>query len=330
MQDANNIDLSQFRRWYSQAGTPKVTVKTDYNDSENGFSLTLSQSYPNQQAPLLIPIKIGLLDAKTGVDLLPPTLLQFNQMQQVFHFEGISEAPILSILREFSAPVIIEYPRSLEELAFLSQHDSDSFNRWDASQQLVQRIILDLVAKNDAVQAHGNNILVETFEKFLTQPIDDLAYFSLLLALPSETYLAECMTTVDFEGIHLAREQVMKTVVNTFSAQFEAIYHANHKDESGDFSAAAIGRRRVKNACLAFLGKLNAAQYHIIAHEQFKHAKNMTDQIAALAVIVKNNHPEKNACLAQFYAQWENEALVIDKWFALQASSPQADAFETI
>ena len=330
MQDANDVDLTQFRRWYSQAGTPKVTVKTEYNVSENSFSLTLSQSYPNQQAPLFIPIKIGLLDSKTGVDLLPPTLLQFTQMQQVFHFEGISTAPVLSILREFSAPVIIEYPRSLEELAFLSQHDSDSFNRWDASQQLVQRIILDLVDKNDTVQAHGNTILLETFEKFLTQPIDDLAYFSLLLALPSETYLAECMTIVDFEGIHRAREQVIKTVAHTFSAQFEAIYHANHQDESGDFSAAAIGRRRVKNACLAFLGKLNSAQYHIIAHEQFKQAKNMTDQIAALAVIVNNNHPEKCACLAQFYAQWENEALVIDKWFALQASSPQADAFETI
>ena len=330
MQDANDVDLTQFRRWYSQAGTPKVKVETNYNTSENVFSLTLSQSYPNQQEPLFIPIKIGLLDSTTGLDLLPPTLLQFNQMQQVFCFDGIDAAPVLSILREFSAPVVIEFSRSLEELAFLSQHDSDSFNRWDASQQMVQRIILDLVAQNDEVQAQNNAILVETFEKFITQPIDDLAYFSLLLALPSETYLAECMTIVDFEGIHRAREQVITTLAQTFSAQFEVLYHANHKDESGDFSTAAIGRRRVKNACLAFLGKLNTDQNHAIAHDQFRQAKNMTDQMAALAVIVNNKHPEKQACLTQFYKQWENEALVIDKWFALQASSPQADAFETI
>ena len=111
---------------------------------------------------------------------------------------------------------------------------------------MVQRIILDLVAQNDEVQEQNKAILVETFEKFITQPIDDLAYFSLLLALPSETYLAECMTIVDFEGIHRAREQVITTLAQTFSAQFEVLYHANHKDESGDFSTAAIGRRRVK------------------------------------------------------------------------------------
>ncbi|MEN9898348.1 MAG: hypothetical protein RLZZ66_1997 [Pseudomonadota bacterium] len=330
MQDANGVDLTQFRRWYAQAGTPKVKVETNYNASDNVYSLTLSQSYPNQQEPLLIPIKIGLLDSKTGEDLLPPTLLQLNEMQQVFHFEEISAAPVLSILREFSAPVVMEFSRSLEELAFLSQYDSDSFNRWDASQQLAQRIILDLVAQNDEVHAHNHTILVETFEKFLTQPIDDLAYFSLLLALPSETYLAECMTIVDFDGIHRAREQVITTLAQRFSVELESLYHANHKDESGDFSPAAIGRRRVKNACLAFLGKLNTEQNHAIAYDQFRQAKNMTDQMAALAVIVNNAHPEKQACLTQFYKQWENEALVIDKWFALQASCPQADAFETI
>ncbi len=330
MQDANAVDLTQFRRWYSQAGTPKVTVETDYHALENRFSLTLSQSYPNQQAPLLIPIKIGLLNSKTGNDLLPPTLLEFNQMQQTFHFEAIDSAPIPSILREFSAPVIIEFPRSLDDLAFLSQHDSDSFNRWDASQQLVQRIILDVVAKNEATRTQGSAILLGTFHQFLSQPIEDLAYFSLLLSLPSETYLAECMNVVDVEGIHLAREAVMKTLAQTFATQFDAIYHANHKDESGDFSVAAIGRRRVKNACLAFLGKLNNDKNQTIAQTQFKLAKNMTDQMAALAVIVHNNHPQKQACLAQFYAQWENEPLVIDKWFALQASSPSADTFDTI
>jgi aminopeptidase N len=138
------------------------------------------------------------------------------------------------------------------------------------------------------------------------------------------------MTIVDFEGIHLARELVLKTLAEKFQPEFTAIYVANHKDESGDFSREAIGRRRVKNACLAFLSRLDATENHDLAQLQFEHAGNMTDQMAALVAIVHNNHPTKAACLEKFYAQWQNEPLVIDKWFALQASSPAADTFETV
>ncbi|MSR16671.1 MAG: aminopeptidase N [Methylococcaceae bacterium] len=327
MQNANDVDLSQFRRWYSQAGTPIVNVSTNYDVATKTFALTLKQSYPNQTEPLLIPIKIGLLNAETGADLLPETLLQFNEMEQTFTFDALESAPMVSMLRGFSAPVNIEMPRSLDELAFLSQHDSDSFNRWDAAQSVAERIILDLV---ETPNAEVNPILLATFETVLNSPIDDLAYFSLLLSLPSENYLAERMTIVDFEGIHLARELVLKTLAEKFEAQFSAIYVANHKDESGDFSPEAIGRRRVKNACLAFLSRVCSAENNTLAQLQFENAKNMTDQMAALVAIVHNNHPAKEACLAQFYAQWENEPLVIDKWFALQASSPAVDAFETL
>ena len=327
MQDANDVDLSQFRRWYSQAGTPVVNVSTNYDAATKTFALTLKQSYPNQTEPLLIPIKIGLLNVETGADLLPEMLLQFNEMEQIFTFDELESAPIVSMLRGFSAPVNIEMPRSLDELAFLSQHDSDSFNRWDAAQSMAERIILDLVETSNA---EVNPILLATFETVLNSPIDDLAYFSLSLSLPSENYLAERMTIVDFEGIHLARECVLKTLAETFQSQFSAIYLANHKDESGDFSSEAIGRRRVKNACLAFLSRVCSAEIHALSQSQFENAKNMTDQMAALVAIVHNNHPAKEACLAQFYAQWENEPLVIDKWFALQASSPAADSFETV
>jgi len=327
MQDANDMDLSQFRRWYSQAGTPKIQVETLYDAATKTFSLTLSQSYPNQKEPLLIPVRLGLLNSQTGDDLIPETLLQFNQMQQIFTFENLDTMPIASVLRGFSAPVNVEIERSLEELAFLSQHDSDSFNRWDAAQQLAERIILDLVKMPSAeIPA----ILFNTFEKVLNSPIDDLAYFSLLLSLPSENYLAERMEVVDFDGIHTVRERILKTIAEKFQAQFGAIYNAHHKDESGDFSPEAIGRRRVKNACLVFLSKLNSPDIHALAQSQFENAKNMTDQIAALAAIVHNNHSTKKECLEKFYSQWQNEPLVIDKWFALQASSPAEEAFETV
>ncbi|MGB4498398.1 MAG: aminopeptidase N [Methylococcaceae bacterium] len=327
MQDANNVDLSQFRRWYSQAGTPKVQVESNFDEKTKTFSLTLSQSYPNQTEPLLIPIRLGLLNSQTGNDLIPETVLQFNQMQQKFTFENIETAPIVSFLRGFSAPVNVEIKRNLKELAFLSQHDSDSFNRWDASQKLVEIIILDLVK---TPSAEISEILLKTFETFLNSPIDDLAYFSLLLSLPSENYLAERMEIVDFDGIHQTRERILKTLAEKFETQFTTIYLANHKDESGNFSSDAIGRRRVKNACLAFLSKLDSAQIQKIAQSQFENAKNMTDQMAALTAIVHNNHPSKNDCLEKFYSQWQNEPLVIDKWFALQASSSAIDAFEIV
>ena len=327
MQDANNVDLNQFRRWYSQAGTPKISVLQHYDAEIKMFSLTLSQNYPNQSEPLLIPIRLGLLNSKTGEDLIPETLLQFNQMQQTFTFENLENVPVVSFLRGFSAPVNVEIERNLEEFAFLSQHDSDSFNRWDAAQKLAENSILDLV-KTPA--APIPDILLKTFETVLNSPIDDLAYFSLLLSLPSENYLAERMEIVDFDGIHNARERILKTLAEKFEAQFLAIYNANHKEESGDFSPEAIGRRRVKNACLAFLSKLNSPQIQNLAQTQFENTKNMTDQMAALGAIVHNNHFAKTACLEKFYSQWQNEPLVIDKWFILQASSPAADAFETV
>jgi aminopeptidase N len=268
-----------------------------------------------------------LLNSQTGNNLIPETVLQFNQMQQTFTFENIEDEPVISIFRGFSAPVNVDMARNLEELAFLSQHDSDSFNRWDSAQKLVEIIILDLVK---TPSAEIPEILLNTFETFLNSPIDDLAYFSLLLSLPSENYLAERMTIVDFDGIHQARERILKTLAEKFETQFTAIYLANHKDESGDFSSDAIGRRRVKNASLAFLSKLDSVKIYDFAQSQFENAKNMTDQMSALSAIVHNNHPAKAASLEKFYSQWQNEPLVIDKWFALQASSPAADSFETV
>lgn len=327
MQNANGVDLSQFRLWYSQAGTPKIQVEQNYDSINKNFSLTLSQNYPNQTQPLLIPVRLGLLNPQTGDDLIPEKLLQFNQLQQTFTFKNLTEKPVVSILRGFSAPVNVEMSQSLEELAFLSQHDSDSFNRWDAAQKLAENIILDLVK---TPTAEIPEILLKTFETVLNAPILDLAYFSLLLSLPSENYLAERMEIVDFDGIHSARERILKTLAEKFETQLLVIYNAHHKDESGDFSPEAIGRRRVKNACLVFLSKLDSLQIQTLAKAQFENAKNMTDQMAALTAIVHNHHAAKEECLEKFYSQWQNEPLVIDKWFALQASSPAADAFETV
>jgi aminopeptidase N len=221
--------------------------------------------------------------------------------------------------------------RSLEELAFLLSYDSDEFNRWEAGQTLAGQIILGLV---DDYQHNRplvvNPIIVTAFKQVLAQPWQDLSYFSLLLSLPSETYLAEQLPVVDVVAIHQARELVVRTLAEQLQSEFKAIYLTNHRDESGLFDAGAIGRRRIKNTCLGYLSKLEQPEVQQWAEQQFTTAHNMTDQIAALSVIVNSAHPEKAACLASFYQQWQAEALVVDKWFALQASSSAPDTFATV
>jgi len=345
MEDANGIDLGQFRRWYSQAGTPVLSVQQQYDSSAQTLTLTISQNCPptpgqSVKEPLHIPVTMGLLNKDDSVapcklqgsgQACDEVILQLTQQEQSFIFEGLPEQPAVSLLRGFSAPVKLTMERSLDELAFLLSYDSDTFNRWEAGQQLAGQIIAGLIADlQNGREMHVNPIMIAAFKQVLEQSWDDLSYFSLLLSLPSETYLAEQMQVVDVEAIHAAREFVMLTLAEQLQTQFQALYRNNHKDESGKFDAGAIGRRRIKNTCLSYLSKLEKQDIHQLSQQQFNTAKNMTDQLAALSVIVDNPHPAKQRCLDSFYHQWQAEALVIDKWFALQASSSMPDTFATV
>jgi aminopeptidase N len=345
MEDANGIDLGQFRRWYSQAGTPVLSVQQQYDSSPQTLTLTISQNCPptpgqSVKEPLHIPVTMGLLNKDGSVapcklqgsgQAPDEVILQLTQSEQAFTFEGLAEQPVVSLLRGFSAPVKLTMERSLDELAFLLSYDSDTFNRWEAGQQLAGQIIAGLIADlQNGREMQINPIMIAAFKQVLEQSWDDLSYFSLLLSLPSETYLAEQMQVVDVEAIHAAREFVMLTLAEQLQAQFQALYRSNHKDESGKFDAGAIGRRRIKNTCLSYLSKLEKQDIHQLSQQQFNTAKNMTDQLAALSVIVDNPHPAKQRCLDSFYHQWQAEALVIDKWFALQASSSMPDTFATV
>jgi len=343
MEAANAVDLSQFRRWYEQAGTPVLTVQQAYNPEAQTLTLTLNQHCPSTpgqavKEPLHIPVTVGLINKDGSIapcklqhGTTDEVILQLTQAGQSFTFEDLKEQPVVSLLRGFSAPVKLVMARSLEELAFLLSHDRDTFNRWEAGQQLAGQIIAGLIAdvqNNRTLQL--NPIIIAAFKQVIEQSWDDLSYFSLLLSLPSETYLAEQMQVVDVEAIHTAREFVLLTLAEQLQAQFKALYLENHREESGLFDAGAIGRRRIKNTCLAYLGRLGQADSQQWSQQQFDTAKNMTDQIAALAVVVNGSHPAKQQCLADFYQQWQDEALVIDKWFALQASSHNPDTFANV
>jgi len=174
------------------------------------------------------------------------------------------------------------------------------------------------------------DILVDALKQVLAQDWQDLSYFALLLSLPTETYLAELMAVVDVVAIHTAREFVRRSLAEALQQPLQGLYLNNHRDESGKFDAGAIGRRRIKNTCLSYLLSLDDLAIKNWAHQQFKTAKNMTDQIAALTVMVNHPHYARKQSLDDFYRQWQQEDLVIDKWFALQAASPSADTFATV
>ncbi len=340
MEDANDFDLRQFRHWYSQSGTPTLEVTQSYNQDKQTCKITLKQSSKSTtEEPLHIPIKVGLLNSDgssaavytANEETADEIIIELKEKEQSFIFEQLEEKPVVSLLRGFSAPVILKMKQSLEELAFLLSHDTDTFNRWEAGQKMSCQVILGLIEdcqKKRTLQM--NPLLLEAYKNVLQQPWDDLSYFSLLLSLPEENYLAGQMDVIDVDAIHTAREFVKQALAEQLQSQFQALYQQFHKDESGQFDAGAIGRRRIKNICLSYLMQLETEQNYQLAKAQFNTAKNMTDQMAALSCIVNSNNPAKPSCLESFYQQWKNEALVIDKWFTLQACSSAKDTFDTV
>ena len=344
MEDANQVDLSHFSRWYSQAGTPELQVKSKYDGNANTLELNISQSCPATpgqpvKLPLHIPVKLGLVASDgssmpihfDGGEACDQIILELMEQEQAFTFEQLSEKPVVSLLRGYSAPVKLHIDHSLDELAFLLSHDSDTFNRWEAGQQLSSRIILDLVGDLREGRAPKVNPVIHTaFNHLLEHEWDDLSYLSLLLTLPVENYLAEQMKVVDVVAIHQAREFVKQSLAKQLQGIFTQIYQDSHREESGQFDAGAIGRRRIKNVCLGYLSKLEIETVYQYAELQFETAQNMTDQISALGAIVNSRNPSKVNCLENFYQQWRDEALVIDKWFALQATSFMPETFATI
>ncbi|MBE0436016.1 MAG: aminopeptidase N [Methylomicrobium sp.] len=345
MEAANDVDLTQFRRWYSQAGTPVLTVSEHYDSDAQTLSLTIKQDNPPtpgqpRKEPLHIPIKTGLIlpDGNLaqcrlqGSDQVSHKIvLELTETEQTFVFEQLPQKPVVSLLRGFSAPVKLKMQRSLEELAFLLSHDPDTFNRWEAGQLLAGRVIAELVEDlQNGRSLEINPVLIEAYRKITQHGWLDLSYFALLLSLPSEIYLAEQMPIIDVEAIHTAREFVAYQIAKHLEDDLRGLYLDNHRDESGCFDAKAIGRRRVKNVCLGYLSKLDDTEIQRWSLKQFDTAKNMTDQIAALSVIVNTQHPARATCLDAFYRQWRDEALVLDKWFALQATASPPDTFDAV
>ncbi|KAA9131260.1 aminopeptidase N [Marinihelvus fidelis] len=344
MADANDVDLSAFSRWYAQSGTPVVTVDTTWDAAAGTLRVTLEQQTPatHDQAdkqPLVIPFAIGLL-SRAGEPLAltvdgeavdgDTAVLLLEKARQSYEFSGLAEAPVPSLLRDFSAPVKVRYDYTEAELATLIAHDSDHFARWEAAQRLAAGTILDQVA----VLAAGGELnppraLDTAFAGLLDDSDADPALVAEALTLPTEEGLGEMMEgQVDVDGIHAARQFTRRSLAQSLGPRLRERYTALDDGASYNYGSDSIARRSLKNVCLSYLALTDRGVG--LVHRQLEHCDNMTDSLAALRSLVIDDLPGAPEALADFAERWDADALVMDKWFVIQAIRPGHDTVGTV
>jgi aminopeptidase N len=367
MADASGVDLTQFKRWYDQAGTPHLWASGNYDAEARSYTLTLSQSLPTSAAtaspiqqpldspphnpphdplanPFHIPVAVAL-NAAHGEDMplmiagegstagsgRTTRVLSLTEFEQQFVFEELPAAPVVSLLRNFSAPVILDFSWSDEELAHLLAHDSDPFNRWEAGQRLASRLIL-AAAEDISVgrPAYWPQTFVEAAARLLEHADADPAFAAEALTLPGEATLAEEMALVDPSALHEARNGLRRFVAEQLGGALLQAYETHAAEGPYQATPEAAGRRALRNLCLSYLGELNNDESRALAMRQFESADNMTDQFAALATLAQHDCPERVQALASFYERWHDEALVVDKWLSVQAASRLPDTLAVV
>ncbi len=325
MQDASGIDLTRFKLWYHQAGTPEVTVSDSYDAAARRYTLTLKQHTPPtpgqpDKHPLVIPVAMGLL-GDDGTELMSRLLL-FSLSEETFVFDNVPTQPTPSLLRGFSAPVKLS-GLAPERLRFLATHDTDPFVRWESGQQYATHLLLEMAAAWRAgatpVVAPG---LIEAARATLAGGSTDAAFTAEALALPGEAFLADQMEVVDVDAIHAVRDIARAAIADALRAELRATYARLTDRGEYRIDGAAIGARALRNTCLAYLAASGNAEGIALAKAQFDAGQNMTDVLAALSVLSAIDCPERRAALDAFYARWRDDDLVLDKWFTIQAVSP--------
>jgi aminopeptidase N len=305
MQDASGIDLAQFRRWYDVPGTPVLECSGFFEN--NRFTLTVKQS---MNPPFHIPFAVKIGEQEQ--------VLSLKKAEEKFVFESLRDKPVPSLLRRFSAPVILKDPYSEADLLHLMANDDDAFNRWEAGQRLAMEIILEK-------KGVPSPAFVEAARRILADP--DPAFAAEVLTLPSETFLAEQMEVVDPDGLHASRNALRRALAQSLKGDFQRI-RENLKG-MGPYSPDAVsaGKRSLRNLALTYLGELGLSG---LAYEQFKSADNMTDAMAALGVLAGLDCAERQPALDAFLARWKDEPLVVDKWLAVQAGSRLPDTLARV
>jgi aminopeptidase N len=337
MQDASGVDLGQFKRWYEQAGTPEIIIEDRWDAGARSYELTAQQRVPPtpgqpDKLPMLIPLAMGLIGPEGGelpirledepAGRIGTRVLPLADLRQSFRFVDLPAPPVPSLLRGFSAPVKLK-DVPLDRLKFLAVHDTEPFARWEAGQQVATKILLDRIAGHQRGEAPAplDSDLIAAMRRILADAESDPAFAAEALSLPSEAFLADQLAVVDVDAIHAAREGARAALGEALAAEFATAYR--ELADAGPYSidGASIGRRALRNTCLAYLAAADPGKGAALAMTQFEAGQNMTDVLAALTVLIDLDQPERAAALARFYELWSHDDLVIDKWFALQARS---------
>jgi len=321
MSSASGEDLSQFVKWYHQARTPKLKVDESYKDFK--YTLTLTQIVPKAvddsgQEPYFFPLKLALLDengnemklVSVGQERLKDGILIVSKDREEFVFEGIDTKPVLSINRDFSAPVIVEYDNS--DFAFLMKHDKNSFVKYEATQSFALQTLEDMMQGKNI-----NSDFVEAYGYILNMEVE-LSYKALLLELPSVSTLMQRQKEVDFELIYEVKEKLAKHLASVYKEKLLELYTKNHFPKSKDIDAKSIGQRALKNRCLNLLSELKEEKIIYMAMLQYEESLTMTDRVVALNILENSDVKFSKIAFDNFYAKYKNDTLVMNKYFAIK------------
>ncbi|KAL8112485.1 hypothetical protein AgCh_019987 [Apium graveolens] len=346
MRDANNADFSNFLMWYSQAGTPIVKVSSNYNAESRTFSLKFSQEVPPtpgqpEKDPMFIPVAVGLLDSsgrdmplssvyhdgklesvETNGQPVHTTILRVTKKEEEFVFSDITQKPIPSLLRGYSAPIRLDSDLTDSDLFFLLAHDSDEFNRWEAGQILSRNLMLSLV---ESFQQNRPLVLdpkfVNGLRSILCDSSLDKEFIAKAMTLPGEGEIMDLMKIADPDAVHSVRSFIRKQLASELKEELLNTVKNNKSSEKYEFDHLNMSRRALKNTALAYLVSLEDQEFTELALHEYKTATNMTDQFAALAAIAQNAGKTRDEILSDFYNKWQHDYLVVNKWFSLQAMS---------
>ena len=343
MADANGINLDQFALWYSQAGTP--VLEAEGRLKNNIFELTVKQTVPStpdmaDKQPMMIPVKIGLLNRNGEAVAFDyqgkratEAVLLLTEAEQTFPLEGVTEAVVPSLLRGFSAPVHLNYPYSDDDLLLLLAHDSDAFTRWEAAQTLYRRAVAaNLAAFSDGVELPKHDKLLAAVEKVISDDLLDNAFKALLLGVPSEAELWDGAENIDPLRYHQAREALLDTLAVHFLPKWHELNRqaAQQENQSYEYSPEAAGWRTLRNVCRAFVLRADPAHIETVAEKYGEMAQNMTHEWGILSAVNGNESDTRNRLLAQFADKFSDDALVMDKYFALVGLSRRSDTLQQV
>ncbi len=341
MSDANKIDLTQFKRWYYQAGTPEVTAKGAYDPELKTYTLTLTQQCQptadkSPKAPFFMPVKVGLITAN-GEAIQPQcddsylsdktsAILILDQVTQTYEFKDVPSEPIPSLFGNFSAPVICHYPYRTNELATLMTDDVDTFNRWDAAQRLMTDVVLTQLSNN----VSKPESMIEALAKVLETPSHEPALVASLLTLPSLEYLGESLKSIPILALIQAKETIQIQISEKLYDNLVRVYLLAMNKDDHALSSESIQWRTLKNTALYLLSRTHSEEVFQYCLAQLKDAKNMTDQMGALTAMNDYVDERRDECFEHFYQNWKHDPLIVNKWLGLQATQKIDKALEHV